>query len=164
VLCNSWSAGPPYIYVFFIPQPLPDQSRPKTPAYGVPLNRTTVTAIDIDNIHTKQTYKQIGEYTGYYHPFDGIIAQSGLAVPLAYVMTAMAKLPSWAPMVIISLLTRTFMYVGIPLKFLLSTAHYSAGAEEWARPRQRVPQLRVRDSDRRSRRTLLGVPVVATTA
>lgn len=112
IFCNTWAVGPPYVYVFFIPHPLPDQSKPTTTAttvYGVPLNRTSVTAVDIDGIHSKKTYTDSGPYEGYFHPFDGIVATSGLAVPLAYAMTGLAKMPSWAPMIIVSLLTRGAM-------------------------------------------------------
>jgi hypothetical protein len=109
ILCNSWSASPPYIYVFFLPQPLADQSKPATTTYGIRLNRTSITAKQIDEIHSKQTYKEVPVYDGYFHPFDGIVPKLGLAVPISYVTTLMAKLPSWAPMIIISLLTRTVM-------------------------------------------------------
>lgn len=109
ILCNSWAVGPPSVYVAFVPHTVPGQPRPPTPMYSVQLNRSSVTALEIGNIHNKQTYKEQGPYEGYFHPFDGLVATTGLALPLAYLMTGMAKLPSWAPMVIISLVTRTFM-------------------------------------------------------
>jgi hypothetical protein len=94
----------------FLPHVLPDQSKPHTTVHSIPLNRTSVTALDINNIHAKQTYKNEPPYEGYFHPFDGFIATSGLAVPLAYVMWGLSKMPSWLPMIIVSLSTRMFMY------------------------------------------------------
>ncbi|KAF2099937.1 hypothetical protein NA57DRAFT_55869 [Rhizodiscina lignyota] len=109
ILCNSWAVGPPSIYVMLLPHVLPDQTKPQTTIYAVPLNRTTVTAMDINNIHAKEEYKKLTPYEGYFHPFDGLIAQYGLSVPLAHLMWGLAKMPSWLPMVAISLGTRTFM-------------------------------------------------------
>lgn len=65
--------------------------------------------MEINNIHAKEEYKNTPAYEGYFHPFDGLIAQYGLAVPLAYVMWGLTKMPSWLPMVAISLSTRLFM-------------------------------------------------------
>jgi len=109
ILCNCWTVGPPSIYVMFLPHVLPDQSRPSTTVHGVPLNRTSVTAMEINDIHAKQTYKDQAPYEGYFHPFDGLIVQYGLSVPIAYFMWGMAKMPSWLPMILISLSTRLFM-------------------------------------------------------
>lgn len=109
LLCNSWAAGPPTVYTIFLQHPQADQSVASTPVYSNALNRTSVTAMDIVNIHTKQEYKKNGPYEGAFHPFDGVLAKYGLAVPIAYVMWGLAKMPSWLPMVAISLLSRTFM-------------------------------------------------------
>ena len=109
ILCNCWAVGPPSVYVMFLPHVMPDQAKPHTTVHGVPLNRTSVTAMDINNIHAKEEYKNTPAYEGYFHPFDGLIAQYGLAVPLAYVMWGLTKMPSWLPMVAISLSTRLFM-------------------------------------------------------
>jgi hypothetical protein len=92
-----------------LPHPGPDQSKPATTVRYIPLNRTTVTTKDITEIHTKQLWKEIAPYEGPFHPFDGWLQQYGLAVPLSYVMTGFAKMPSWLPMIAVSFLSRTFM-------------------------------------------------------
>lgn len=109
ILCNCWATGPPSVYTMFLQHPLADQSVAPTPVYTVGLNRTSVTAADIVNVHAKEDYKKNGEYTGYFHPFDGPLVKLGLDIPLAYAMWGLSKMPSWLPMVAVSLLSRTFM-------------------------------------------------------
>lgn len=109
ILCNSWATGPPSVYTMFLQHPLPDQTVASTPVYTTALNRSSVTVMDIVNIHAKEEYKKNGPYEGYFHPFDGVLAKTGLDVPLAYVMWGLSKMPSWLPMVAISVLSRTFM-------------------------------------------------------
>jgi len=109
ILCNTWAAGPPAIYHFLLPKPLADQTKPATTVRYIPLNRTTVSAKDIIDISTKQKYLETAPYEGYFHPFDGLLATTGANLPLAYGMWALALMPSWAPMILISLFSRTFM-------------------------------------------------------
>jgi len=104
-----WAVGPPSIYHFLIPKPLPDQSKPTTTARYIPLNRTSVTALEIAELHTKENYKNTAPYEGVFHPFDGLLEQTGVNLPLAYFMWAFSKMPSWLPMIIISFLSRSFM-------------------------------------------------------
>jgi hypothetical protein len=109
VLCGMWALGPPSLYHIQLPRPLPDQSKPATTVRYIPLNRTSVTAQEIAEIHTKQKYKDTAPYEGAFHPFDGWLQQYGINKPLAYFMWGMAKMPSWLPMIVISLLSRSFM-------------------------------------------------------
>jgi hypothetical protein len=108
-MCNAWAAGPPSVYYFLLPQPLADQSTPATSSYYVPLNRTAVTTQEITELYTKQNYAKQAPYEGYFHPFDSPLVKYGLIVPVAYFLWGMAKMPSWLPMILVSLFSRTFM-------------------------------------------------------
>ncbi|OCK85750.1 hypothetical protein K432DRAFT_286154 [Lepidopterella palustris CBS 459.81] len=109
ILCNAWSVGPPSIYYMSIPHALADQSTPATTVRWIPLNRTSVIASDITTLVTKQAYKNTEPYEGIWHPFNGLIAQYDLALPVGYVVWGFSKMPSWLPMIAISFLSRSFM-------------------------------------------------------
>ncbi|KAF2090204.1 hypothetical protein K490DRAFT_35539 [Saccharata proteae CBS 121410] len=109
ILCNSWAASAPSVVHMLIPAPLADQSKPATTVRFIPLNRTSTTAGDITAIHTEEKYKKVEPYEGIFHPFDGQLAQYGVAIPVAYVFWGFSKMPSWLPMIAISFLSRTVM-------------------------------------------------------
>jgi len=109
ILCNHWAIGPPTIYHMLLPAPMPDQSKPATTVRSIGLNRTSVTASDIYTLHTKNRYLEYPPYEGAFHPFNGWLKTTGAIVPLAYVMWALAKMPSWLPMIGVSFLSRSFM-------------------------------------------------------
>jgi hypothetical protein len=92
-----------------LPHPLPDQSRPATTVRYIRLNRTSVTAAELAALHTEEKYKETPPYEGLFHPFDGLVQKVGLAVPLAWVIWGLSKMPSWLPMIVISLFSRTVM-------------------------------------------------------
>lgn len=104
-----WSLGPPSLYHIQLPKPLPDQSKPATTVRYIPLNRTSVTAREIAEYHTKEKYKEVEPYEGAFHPFDGWLQTTGINLPLAYFMWGMSKMPTWLPMIVISFLSRSFM-------------------------------------------------------
>lgn len=114
ILCNSWAAGPPSILHVLVPAPLADQSKPATTVRFINLNRVNTTAADIAKIHIEETYKNTEPYEGIFHPFDGPLQQYGLAVPVAYVIWGFSKMPSWLPMIAISMLSRTFVRRAAP--------------------------------------------------
>ncbi|KAF2431994.1 hypothetical protein EJ08DRAFT_586056 [Tothia fuscella] len=109
VLCNMWSAGPPAIYHFLLPETLADQSKPATTARFIQLNRTEITASDITELSTKEKYKETTPYEGLFHPIDGLLATTGANLPYGYVFWALNKMPSWLPMILISFVSRRFM-------------------------------------------------------
>jgi hypothetical protein len=84
---------------------------PATIARYIPLNRSTVTALEIAELHTKEKYKDTEPYEGALHPFDGWLEKTGINLPLAYFMWGISKMPSWLPMILISFLTRNMMSV-----------------------------------------------------
>lgn len=108
-LCNAWGAGAPSVIYMQLPQPLPDQTTPATTVYYLPLNRTTVTAQDIVELATEKTFKEKTPYEGFFHPFNGMLAQTGLAIPFGWVVYGFSVMPSWALMIGISFFSRTFM-------------------------------------------------------
>lgn len=109
VLCNTWAAGPPSILHILLPAPLEDQSTPATTVRFINLNRTTTTATDIAKISLEEKYKETEPYEGIFHPFDGALVKYNVAVPVAYVIWGFSKMPSWLPMIAISMLSRTFV-------------------------------------------------------
>ncbi|KAF2202085.1 hypothetical protein GQ43DRAFT_392898 [Delitschia confertaspora ATCC 74209] len=117
VLCNSWSVGPPTIYYMSIPKPLADQSAPAPTVRYIPLSRNaTVTAVasNITRLVANKEYENYEPYEGYWHPFNGLLAQYGLAMPIGYVLWGFSKMPSWLPMILISLMSRGFMNRRMP--------------------------------------------------
>jgi len=108
-LCNAWGAGAPSVIYIQLPQPLPDQTTPATTVHYLSLNRTTVSAQDFVQIVTDKTYQQKTPYEGFFHPFNGILAQTGLAIPFGWVVYGFSVMPSWALMIGISFFSRTFM-------------------------------------------------------
>ncbi|THX31990.1 hypothetical protein D6D10_08225 [Aureobasidium pullulans] len=109
-LCNAWGAGAPSVIYIQLPQPLPDQTTPATTVYFLPLNRTTVSAQDFVSIATEKAFfKERTPYEGFFHPFDGILAKTGLAIPFGWVVYGFSVMPSWALMIGISFFSRTFM-------------------------------------------------------
>ena len=109
ILCNSWSVGPPALYYFQIPKPLADQSAPAPTARFIPLNRTSTTIDTLKKLVLDKEYEKTEPYEGLWHPFNGKIQQLGIAYPVGYALWAFSKMPSWLPMILISLLSRSFM-------------------------------------------------------
>jgi len=117
ILCNSWAAGPPTMWIFEV-------GAPGTPVdiRILNLNTTTTDAKMLIELHTKRSWLNKPKYDGYFHPFDGPIAKYGLAQPLAYVIWVFSVIPSWVFMIAISFLSRTMMSV------------------MWKEPAQRAPR------------------------
>jgi len=104
VLCNSWAAGPPNLWIINVSaKPAPVEVR------LLHLNSTTTTVKTLTDLHSSQKYKKAVPYEGYFHPFDGALAKYGLAVPLGYVLWVMAVIPSWAFMIFVSFMSRNIM-------------------------------------------------------
>ncbi|CAD0084154.1 unnamed protein product [Aureobasidium vineae] len=108
-LCNAWGAGAPSVIYMQLPQPLPDQTTPATTVHFIALNRTTVSAQDIVEIATEKAFKQRTPYEGFFHPFDGVLAKTGLGIPFGWVVYGFSVMPSWALMIGISFFSRTFI-------------------------------------------------------
>ena len=75
----------------------------------VEFNSTTITAKEIVEIHTKQTYLDFPAYDGAWHPFDGWLAKTQLNLLLGYVLFVFSVVPNWLMMVGISFISRTFL-------------------------------------------------------
>lgn len=109
VLCNAWGVSPPRVLHIELPQPLADQSLPATTVRAISFNRTTVTAPEIAAIHLQETYKQTAPYEGFFHPFNGPLAEYGLNIPVGYAIWGFSKIPSWAFMIGVSFISRNVM-------------------------------------------------------
>jgi len=104
VLCNSWAAGPPSLFIFEMsPAPAP------VPVHVVGLNTTTTTVTTFTDLKASKSWKKEPLYEGYFHPFDGTIRKLGLALPLGWTLWVFGAVPSWMFMIGISFLSRTFM-------------------------------------------------------
>jgi hypothetical protein len=105
VLCNSWSAGPPGLWVFeMLPRPAPIN------IYGRRLNMTSTTTKTFLDFHAQADRRQdFGLYESYFHPYDGVLTQYGAAVPIGYILHFFSVVPSWAMMLGISFLSRSMM-------------------------------------------------------
>lgn len=104
VLCNSWGAGPPAVWIFDMKAaPAPIDIRVK----GLNISDTTVTTFT--NLHSAEAKNAIPVYDGLFHPFDGAFAKYGVAVPIGYLFWVFAVVPSWMFMIGISFLSRTMM-------------------------------------------------------
>ena len=109
VLCATWMAKPPTIWHIQRPVPREDQSKPASTVYVNYLNITETTTGDIVALHTGKKYETGLLYEGAFQPFDGMVAQYGLTKVVGYVVYAFGLVPSWAFMLVISLVSRTFM-------------------------------------------------------
>jgi hypothetical protein len=104
VLCNSWAAGPPSLWIM-------DVAAPPAPVdvRVVQVNTTTTTVKTLTDLHSSKSYKEKKLHDGYFHPFDGPVAKYGLAVPAGYFFWIFSIIPSWLFMIGISFLSRTIM-------------------------------------------------------
>ena len=104
VLCNSWGAGPPSLWILHVAAP-PAPVDVRT----LYLNATTTNVKTFTDLHSSKSWKEKPLYEGYFHPFDGPLAQYGLAVPLGYIFWVFAVVPSWMFMIGISFISRNIM-------------------------------------------------------
>jgi len=98
-----WGAHPPSLYhVLLSPNADPV-------VRYIALNTTNTTASEIAAVHTERKFESVDVYTGVWNPWTGVFAKTGLSLPFAYVLHLFSMMPGWAPMLIISLISRTFM-------------------------------------------------------
>ncbi|KAK5131129.1 hypothetical protein LTR08_001277 [Meristemomyces frigidus] len=109
VLCHAWAVSPPQLIHMMLPQPLLDQSTPATTMRSINLNMTTVTATEIAAVHLQEKYMDVAPYEGFWHPFDGPLAQYGLNIPAGYFIWGFSQIPSWVFMIGVSFLSRNIM-------------------------------------------------------
>jgi len=107
VLCNSWAAGPPALYVFSVPTAAPTND--KTDLYIASLNTTTTTPETFVELWNTGSYKEKSPYEGYFHPTDGPLAKLGVAMPIGYVLWIFSMIPSWVFMIGVSFISRSMM-------------------------------------------------------
>jgi hypothetical protein len=109
ILCHSWTAGPPLLYIFEVsaaPAPVP--------LHIHTFNTSTVTAIDMVKLHTTNSWKETPAYEGHFHPFDGTAHKFGLDLATGWIIWSFNILPNWAFMILISFASRSMMYVSPP--------------------------------------------------
>ncbi|KAK4990074.1 hypothetical protein LTR66_006895 [Elasticomyces elasticus] len=109
VLCNAWALTAPSLLHMLLPRPLPDQSMPATTVRYIPVNRTSVTTMDIVKVHTQETYLNVEPYDGFWHPFDGTMARLGLNEYIGRALWVFGVVPSWMFMLAVSFFSRSFV-------------------------------------------------------
>ena len=102
VLCNTWGAGPPSLWVMHAQPSVVD-------VRVLSLNITTTTVKTFTEIHSTKSWKEKAPYEGTFHPFNGPLATYGLAVPVGYVLWIFSVIPSWAFMIGVSFISRSIM-------------------------------------------------------
>ena len=110
VLCATWQAQPPTIW--HIQRPHPKKGEQSTPASTVRINYlrfNETRAQDMVALHTGKKYEDGLVYEGYFQPFDGLLKQYNVNKVAGYIFFAVGLLPSWAYMLVISMITRTVM-------------------------------------------------------
>lgn len=104
VLCNSWAAGPPSLWVLDVrPKPA------KSDLYHFSFNVTTTSTQDFLDIRTTEAYKTKEPYVGYFHPLDGQLKELGVATAVGYFFWVFNVVPNWLFMLVISFASRSFM-------------------------------------------------------
>lgn len=92
------------------------------------INGTTVTPQDFVKVHTEKTYLAEEEYTGVFHPIDGLVTKLGLTQPLGYVLRFFSTTPSWMIMIGISFVSRQLMSRRMTGRALATPGAPAAGA------------------------------------
>jgi hypothetical protein len=104
ILCNSWSASTGTLWIFeMLPRPAPIE------IYRKRLNLTTTTSQTFLDLHAAESKEGFKLHDGWFHPYDGPLAQNNLAIPAGYFFYYFNMVPSWAFMLIVSFVSRTFM-------------------------------------------------------
>ncbi|KAM5351839.1 hypothetical protein ACJ41O_004562 [Fusarium nematophilum] len=104
ILCNAWSAGAANLYVFeMLPSPAPID------IYKKRLNMTSTTSDDLVALQASGSKDEFSLVDGWFHPFNGKVAELGVAVPFGYVMWAFGLIPNWLFMLLVSFGSRTMM-------------------------------------------------------
>lgn len=123
ILCNSWAAGPPTLWLFEVREP----GNP-VDIYIHRLNTTTTTVKTFVDLHSTRPWTNLPKYEGYFHPFDGPIAKYGLGQPLGYAIWIFSVIPSWAIMIGVSFISRSIMGRRAPIPNVAAPATGAASA------------------------------------
>ena len=108
VLCATWQAKPPTIWHIQRPHSKDGEPAPSTVRINY-LKFNGTTAQDMVALHTGKKYEDGLVYESYFQPFDGLLAQYGVSKLVGYVWFGVSLVPSWAFMLVISMVTRQAM-------------------------------------------------------
>lgn len=120
VLCATWGARPITLWHIQFPAVHVNSENDGSSSSATPpstettvriisLNMTSTTAEDLLHIHSQKTYETAPVYDSFFHPFDGLLAKNGIAVPVGYVVAGFSLVPTWVYMIVISFVSRNFM-------------------------------------------------------
>lgn len=78
--------------------------------YRKRLNLSSATTQTLLDLHAEGNKDSFNAYEGkWFHPYNGILAQNGLSIPFGYFFMYFNMIPSWAMMLAVSFVSRTFM-------------------------------------------------------
>jgi hypothetical protein len=105
ILCHTLKCWPGSLWAFdMLPPPAAIN------IYGKRLNLSTIEAADLLMLQAsdskRESFSVVG---GWWHPFDGAIAEYGLLVPAGYVSWVFSFIPNWLFMFLVSIGSRFFM-------------------------------------------------------
>lgn len=109
VLCSTWMAKPPTIWHIQRPVAQADQSTPASTIYINYFNVTHSTVGDMVALHSGKKYEEGILYDGWFDPLDGQLAKLGVNKAIGYVLFGIGMVPSWAFMIVISMVSRTII-------------------------------------------------------
>lgn len=110
VLCSTWMAKPPTIWHIRRPRARADGSAPGASTIHVNyFNVTHSTAGDMVALHSGKKYTTGVLYDGWFDPLDGRLARLGLNKAVGYALFGIGMVPSWAFMIVVSMVSRTIM-------------------------------------------------------
>ncbi|CAD6590931.1 MAG: hypothetical protein ASARMPRED_005109 [Alectoria sarmentosa] len=109
VLCSTWMAKPPTLWHIQRPVAQADQSTPASTIHINYFNVTHSTVGDMVAIHSGKKYEEGILYEGWFDPFDGQLAKLGVNKAVGYALFGIGMVPSWAFMIVISMVSRTII-------------------------------------------------------
>ena len=104
VLCNSWGAGAPSLWIFEL-RPRPALNN----VWVTGFNISTTTVSTLTDLRSTESYKKKEPYEGYFHPLDGMLAVLHIAKPIGYFFWAFTIVPNWLFMILVSFASRSIM-------------------------------------------------------
>lgn len=108
-LCSTWMAKPPTIWHISRPVAGAGQSTPASTVYVNYFNVTHSTAGDMVALHSGKKYEEGVLNEGWFDPFDGQLAKLGVNKAVGWALFGIGLVPSWAFMIVISMVSRTIM-------------------------------------------------------
>jgi len=104
VLCHAINCWPGSLWVFeMLPPPAAIN------IYGKRLNLSSIAVPELLELQASGSKESFSLIDGWWHPFDGAVAEYGLLIPAGYVSWVFSYIPNWLFMFVISMVSRMLM-------------------------------------------------------